>query len=234
MLFKITVLGDGGVGKTALTVQFTMSSFVETYDPTIEDCYRKQWVVDDQPCLLEVLDTAGQEEYTALRDQWIRDGEGFLIVYSITSRATFERVERIVERVIRVKDENSLNNNNNNSTYGIYQNHYNYSSSQSSTINPTRSLNKIPIVIVGNKKDQYHSREVSTEEGIQLSKSLNCHFFETSAKTNNNVENSFKSLVRQIKVSKRLPSQNLNNNQDYPHAVYGGIAKKKKQKCIIL
>jgi GTPase KRas protein len=39
-----------------------MSSFVETYDPTIEDCYRKQWVVDDQPCLLEVLDTAGQGE----------------------------------------------------------------------------------------------------------------------------------------------------------------------------
>jgi hypothetical protein len=32
----------------------------QTYDPTIEDCYRKQWVVDDQPCLLEVLDTAGQ------------------------------------------------------------------------------------------------------------------------------------------------------------------------------
>jgi GTPase KRas protein len=41
-----------------------MSSFVETYDPTIEDCYRKQWVVDDQPCLLEVLDTAGQGELT--------------------------------------------------------------------------------------------------------------------------------------------------------------------------
>jgi GTPase KRas protein len=90
-LFKVTVLGDGGVGKTALTVQvrlgeksksakrdidlvvqFTMASFVETYDPTIEDCYRKQWSVDGQPCLLEVLDTAGQEEYTALRDQWIR------------------------------------------------------------------------------------------------------------------------------------------------------------------
>lgn len=87
MLYKITVLGDGGVGKTALTVQvsparvpnrilhassthrlradylvrqFTMASFVETYDPTIEDCYRKQWSVDGQPCLLEVLDTAGQ------------------------------------------------------------------------------------------------------------------------------------------------------------------------------
>jgi hypothetical protein len=45
-----------------------MASFVETYDPTIEDCYRKQWSVDDQPCLLEVLDTAGQGKFSIYRD----------------------------------------------------------------------------------------------------------------------------------------------------------------------
>lgn len=44
------------------------------------------------------------EEYTALRDQWIRDGEGFLIVYSITARSTFERVERFRDQIFRVKD----------------------------------------------------------------------------------------------------------------------------------
>lgn len=44
--------------------------------------------------MLEVLDTAGQEEYTALRDQWIRDGEGFILVYSITSRNSFKRIEK--------------------------------------------------------------------------------------------------------------------------------------------
>ncbi|CAO1635001.1 unnamed protein product [Sympodiomycopsis kandeliae] len=77
----------------------------ETYDPTIEDSYRKQTVIDDQPCMLEVLDTAGQEEYTALRDQWIREGEGFLLVYSIASRATFERVERFRSQISRVKDQ---------------------------------------------------------------------------------------------------------------------------------
>lgn len=77
----------------------------QTYDPTIEDSYRKQTVIDDQPCMLEVLDTAGQEEYTALRDQWIREGEGFLLVYSIADRATFERVERFREQISRVKDQ---------------------------------------------------------------------------------------------------------------------------------
>lgn len=54
--------------------------------------------------LIEVLDTAGQEEYTALRDQWIRDGEGFLLVYSIASRNTFERIRKFVDQIQRVKD----------------------------------------------------------------------------------------------------------------------------------
>ncbi|KIS70468.1 small G-protein Ras2 [Mycosarcoma maydis] len=105
MIYKLVVLGDGGVGKTALTIQLCLNHFVETYDPTIEDSYRKQTVIDDQPCMLEVLDTAGQEEYTALRDQWIREGEGFLLVYSISARATFERVERFRSQISRVKDQ---------------------------------------------------------------------------------------------------------------------------------
>ncbi|KAI7871572.1 small GTPase superfamily [Spinellus fusiger] len=108
MLYKLVVLGDGGVGKTALTIQLCLNHFVETYDPTIEDSYRKQVVIDDQPCVLEVLDTAGQEEYTALRDQWIRDGEGFLLVYSITSYSTFERVERFRDQIFRVKDVDNV------------------------------------------------------------------------------------------------------------------------------
>ncbi|KAI9337570.1 small GTPase superfamily, partial [Obelidium mucronatum] len=103
-LYRIVVLGDGGVGKTALTIQLCLNHFVETYDPTIEDSYRKQVVIDDESCNLEILDTAGQEEYTALRDQWIRDGEAFLLVYSITSRATFYRIERFREQIMRVKD----------------------------------------------------------------------------------------------------------------------------------
>jgi GTPase KRas len=71
-------------------------------------------VIDDIPCILEILDTAGQEEYTAytllkfrLRDQWIRDGEGFVLVYSITSKSTFERVDRFKDQILRVKDTDS-------------------------------------------------------------------------------------------------------------------------------
>ncbi|KAL8279253.1 hypothetical protein RQP46_008290 [Phenoliferia psychrophenolica] len=159
---KIVVLGDGGVGKTALTIQLCLNHFIvlavraETYDPTIEDSYRKHAIIDDEPCLLEILDTAGQEEYTALRDQWIREGEGFVLVYSITARATFERIERFRHQITRVKDSDS-----------------------------------IPIVLVGNKSDRANEREVGKEEGAALAKRLGCEFVETSAKTRSNLEHAY-------------------------------------------
>ena len=103
--YKLCVLGDGGVGKTAMTIQLCANHFVEEYDPTIEDSYRKQVVIDEKPCLIEILDTAGQEEFTALRDQWIRDSEGFLIIYSITSRSSFEHVNSIMDSIRRAKEE---------------------------------------------------------------------------------------------------------------------------------
>ncbi|KAK7064529.1 ras protein [Favolaschia claudopus] len=102
--WTVAVLGDGGVGKTALAVQFTLNCFVgETYDPTIEDAYRKQFVVDNRMCFVEVIDTAGQEEYATLRDQWVREGQGFILVYSIASRSTFDRLEVFRQSVRRAK-----------------------------------------------------------------------------------------------------------------------------------
>jgi Ras-related protein Rap-1B len=73
--FKIVVLGSGGVGKSALTVQFVQGIFVEKYDPTIEDSYRKQVEVDGQQCMLEILDTAGTEQFTAMRDLYMKNGQ---------------------------------------------------------------------------------------------------------------------------------------------------------------
>lgn len=106
--WRITVLGDGGVGKTALAVQYMLGCFVETYDPTIEDAYRKQALVDDRMCFIEVIDTAGQEEYGTLRDQWVREGQGFVLVYSISSRSSFDRLEVFRQSMLRVKGENPI------------------------------------------------------------------------------------------------------------------------------
>jgi GTPase KRas protein len=80
------------------------SYFVDKYDPTIEGSYRKQCVIDEEIALLDVLDTAGQEGYSAMREQYMRMGEGFLLMYSITSRQSFEEVLTFQQQVLRVKD----------------------------------------------------------------------------------------------------------------------------------
>ena len=101
--YKIVVLGSGGVGKSALTVQFVQGIFVEKYDPTIEDSYRKQVEVDGQQCMLEILDTAGTEQFTAMRDLYMKNGQGFVLVYSITAQSTFNDLQDLREQILRVK-----------------------------------------------------------------------------------------------------------------------------------
>ncbi|CAH2352985.1 ras-like protein 1 [[Candida] railenensis] len=102
--YKLVVVGGGGVGKSALTIQLVQSHFVDEYDPTIEDSYRKPCTIDDEQVLLDVLDTAGQEEYSAMREQYMRTGEGFLLVYSINSKNSLEELQSFYEQIQRVKD----------------------------------------------------------------------------------------------------------------------------------
>jgi GTPase KRas protein len=102
--YKIVVVGSGGVGKSALTISFVQNHFIEEYDPTIEDSYRKQVAVDEEPCFLNILDTAGQEEYSAMRDQYMRTGQGFLLVFALTTRSTFEEVPALRSHILQVKD----------------------------------------------------------------------------------------------------------------------------------
>ncbi|KAK0410656.1 hypothetical protein QR680_005257 [Steinernema hermaphroditum] len=101
--FKVVVLGSGGVGKSALTVQFVSNTFIEKYDPTIEDFYRKEIEIDGQPCVLEILDTAGTEQFASMRDLYIKNGQGFVVVYSITSQQTFHDIKSMRDQIVRVK-----------------------------------------------------------------------------------------------------------------------------------
>jgi len=103
--YKIVVLGGGGVGKSALTIRLVTDNFLDEYDPTIEDSYRKSVEVDSKSALLDILDTAGQEEFSSMQDLWMREGKGFLLVYSITSSHTLEECEVLRDKILRTKDE---------------------------------------------------------------------------------------------------------------------------------
>jgi len=103
--FKIVVLGSGGVGKTALVFQFVQGKFIEQYDPTIEDSYRKQVTHNGKQVMLEILDTAGSEQFTAMRDLYMKNGQGFILVYSIVAVSTFNELPEIRKQILRIKDE---------------------------------------------------------------------------------------------------------------------------------
>jgi len=103
--YNIVIVGAGGVGKSALVIQFVSRHFIEVYDPTIEDSYRKTADVDGKIVLIELLDTAGQEEYNCIRGQHMLGGDGFVIAYAINDKDSFLEVSRLREQIISIKNE---------------------------------------------------------------------------------------------------------------------------------
>ncbi|XP_030051290.1 ras-related protein R-Ras [Microcaecilia unicolor] len=106
--YKVVVVGGGGVGKSALTIQFIQSYFVSDYDPTIEDSYTKICTIDGKQTRLDILDTAGQEEFGAMREQYMRTGEGFLLVFAINDRGSFNEISKFHTQILRVKDRDEF------------------------------------------------------------------------------------------------------------------------------
>ncbi len=55
--------------------------------------------------MLDIMDTAGQEEYSALRDQYMKTGQGFILAYSITSGISFETAHKLRMQILRIKED---------------------------------------------------------------------------------------------------------------------------------
>ncbi|KAJ2703078.1 Ras GTPase [Coemansia spiralis] len=106
--YKVVMLGSGGVGKSMLTTKYMNGNFSDEYDPTIEDSYRKQCTVDNLTCVLEILDTAGQEEYAAMRDYQIRGGDCFVVVYSVDDMRTLHEAEAVIKKIYLIKETDNV------------------------------------------------------------------------------------------------------------------------------
>ncbi|KAF7331343.1 GMC oxidoreductase [Mycena kentingensis (nom. inval.)] len=186
--YKLVVLGGGGVGKSAMTIRFIQDRYDEDdYQPTIEDFFRKQVVIDEEVALLEILDTAGQEEYRAMREQYMLHGEGFLLVYAINDRASFDEIPGFYEQILRVKD-------------------IDFNDVAVGAVLP------VPVILVGSKCDMEYERKVQIHEGRAMAQRLRLagatgegqlNFVETSAKHRVNVNEAFVGLVREIRWANR-------------------------------
>jgi len=106
--YKLVVVGAARVGKTALTIQFLEDHFITDYYPTIEDSYIKHVIIDDERCDLDILDTAGQENYGAMRDKYMRTGEGFLLVFAVDNAESFENIPVFWEQITRVRGREDI------------------------------------------------------------------------------------------------------------------------------
>ncbi|KAG2394218.1 hypothetical protein C9374_003982 [Naegleria lovaniensis] len=102
--YHIAVVGRENVGKSALTIQYIQHIFTEEYDPTIEDSYTKRTRIDNKACLLEIVDTSGQDEYKILRDSYMRSASAFLLVLSVTDRKSMDAIREFHEHILRVNE----------------------------------------------------------------------------------------------------------------------------------
>mmetsp|Transcript_20307 Transcript_20307/g.77755 ORF Transcript_20307/g.77755 Transcript_20307/m.77755 type:complete len:208 (-) Transcript_20307:114-737(-) len=90
---KMCLLGIDNVGKTSLAVRFLQGAFIGKYDPTIEDSYRKNVQISGVHYLVEILDMAGKEQLTAMGSLQMKDSQGFIFVFSIDNRKSFEKLK---------------------------------------------------------------------------------------------------------------------------------------------
>mmetsp|Transcript_29645 Transcript_29645/g.40945 ORF Transcript_29645/g.40945 Transcript_29645/m.40945 type:complete len:194 (+) Transcript_29645:74-655(+) len=165
---KIAICGPTAVGKSALTIVYLSNNFPKEYDPTIEDSFTATKDIKGERYLLEIVDTAGAEEYQVMQAEWIRQSEGFIIVYSIVSRDSFHDIDNFRDNIINYKNEEDSED-----TF-------------------------VPLVLAANKCDLESQRDVPTADGTQKASQWNCKLVECSAKSNTNVQEVFAECVAAI------------------------------------
>ncbi|MFX1474484.1 MAG: Rab family GTPase [Promethearchaeota archaeon] len=102
IVYKIIIVGDAEVGKTALARRFTMDQFDESYLFTLGvDFFAKEIKVKGNRVKIVIYDTAGQEKFDFIRGLYFEGAAGAVVAYDITNRQSFKRVGHWVQQVLQ-------------------------------------------------------------------------------------------------------------------------------------
>ncbi|KAF1920402.1 P-loop containing nucleoside triphosphate hydrolase protein [Ampelomyces quisqualis] len=170
----ITVCGDGGCGKSSITLRLVRSQWTSDYDPTIEDSYSVSRTIDGVPYYLMLTDTAGQEEYRGLWAASNLNSDAFLLVYDITSPNSLDALDYFME-MVDMEEENRIDN---------------------GKTPPVK-------IVAGNKCDLQGQRQIKAKDGLEWARRRRCGFMETSAREMVNIEETFALLVRRVVEARR-------------------------------
>ncbi|KAH0609476.1 uncharacterized protein H6S33_012962 [Morchella sextelata] len=176
---SITVCGDGGTGKSSISLRLVRSKWTHEYDPTVQDSYSVTRAVDGREYQLSLTDTAGQEEYRGLWAQQNLAADAYLLVYDITNHDSLLQLDYFNDIIEMESEERML---------------------QPGAVPHVK-------IVAGNKCDLANSRQVSSQEGLAWARSHDCGFMETSARNVVNVEETFALLVRRV-VAAREAARN--------------------------
>lgn len=161
-LFKLLIIGESGVGKTCLLLQFTEGSFTSNHLTTIGIDFKIKIInLEEKQIKLQIWDTAGQERFRTITKTYYKGAHGIILTYDVTDENSFKNIRNWVKQI----EQNAQTN--------------------------------VCKVLVGNKCDR-EDRKVSYDEGLQLANEFKMPFFETSAKSNYNVNETFTFLTKDI------------------------------------
>ena len=190
---SITICGDGGCGKSSITLRLVRSQWTSDYDPTIEDSYSLTRRIDGTTYHLSLTDTAGQEEYRGMWASSNLGADAFLLVYDITSRDSLDALQYF-DDLIDMEAETRLDNAERAKRAGL---------SPSQAAGGGRTVPPIKLV-AGNKCDLQESRQVPATQGLEWARKRGCGFMETSARLEVNIEETFALIVRRVVEARRL------------------------------
>lgn len=198
---SITICGDGGCGKSSITLRLVRSAWTSEYDPTIEDSYSVTRRVDGVVYHLALTDTAGQEEYRGMWASSNLSSDAFLMVYDITSRDSLDALGHFND-LIDMEAENRLDNAARAARAGVSPHDSSIPSpggagSGAKTVPPVK-------IVAGNKCDLQESRQVPAAQGLEWARRNGCGFMETSARLEVNIEETFALIVRRVVEARRL------------------------------
>ena len=96
---RLVVLGGIGVGKTSIIKQFLYKTFNEKHKCTVEDLYSREFDIGHMSINVDILDTAGDNQFPAMRRLSIQNAQAFLLVYSITDEISFEVLKNTLTEI---------------------------------------------------------------------------------------------------------------------------------------